>query len=150
MNATTYLLIIGGVMLFSFAVQATLKSTYAKWGSVKNSAGITGAQAARHILDANGLRNVELEAAPGRLSDHYDPRSKTIRLSPEVYAVPSVSALAIAAHEAGHALQDDVGYKPLMLKHALIPVASAASSAAYVVYLGFAGARWLFGRPTLP
>lgn len=145
MDATAYVLIVGAVVLFSSAVRTKLASTYTKWGRTRNAAGVTGGDAARYILDANGLRHVKLEAVRGRLTDHYDPRSKTIRLSEEVYAVPSVAAMAIASHEVGHAIQDHEGYKPLALKRALIPLASLGAR------FGLPAALfgWVVGSPAL-
>ena len=118
MSDITYFLIAGAVMLFSFEIRAKVKSTYAKRGNTRNSAGITGAQAARGILNANSMPDVRLEAVPGELADHYDPRTRVIRLSASVYSVPRVAALAIAAHETGHALQDHQHYKPMALRAA--------------------------------
>lgn len=145
MDTTIYLIIVGAVVLLSSAVRSTLKSTYAKWGRTRNSAGITGGETARHILDANGLRHVGLQAVRGRLTDHYDPRTKTIRLSEEVYALPSVAAMAVASHEVGHAIQDHEGYKPLALKRTLIPLANLGAR------FGLPAAifGWVIGSPTL-
>lgn len=122
----TFYVIAGIALVFSLLVQARLKSTYRKWGNIRNSAGLTGGQTARAILDANAMRGVPVQAVRGRLSDHYDPRSKTIRLSQGVYGVPSVAALAVAAHESGHAIQDQVDYRPLEARTALAPVANVA------------------------
>ena len=98
----TFYVIAGIAFLFSLLVQAKLKATYRKWGKVRNSAGITGGQTARTILDANDMRGVPVEATRGKLTDHYDPRSKTLRLSEGVYGVPSVadSASSPAANAA--------------------------------------------------
>lgn len=123
MSDIAYFSIVGVVMLFSLAIRAKLKSTYAKWGRTRNSAGITGAQGARTILNADGMPGVRLEAVSGQLADHYDPRANTIRLSADVYSVPSVAALAIAAHETGHALQGHLHYRPMVLKTTLVPLA---------------------------
>ena len=123
MSALAYFSIVGLVMLFSLGIRAKLKSTYSKWGRVRNSAGITGAQGARTILNADGMPGVRLEAVSGQLTDRYDPRTKTIGLSADVHSVPSVAALAIAAHETGHALQDHLHYKPMALKTTLVPLA---------------------------
>jgi Zn-dependent membrane protease YugP len=116
--------IAGVTWLFSFLVKRKLTSAYRKWGKVRNSVGGTGAQVAHTVLGANDLQQVQLQPAPGELSDHYDPRTKVIRLSEPVYGVESVAAMAIAAHESGHAIQDKVHYKPFRVRSSLVPLAS--------------------------
>jgi hypothetical protein len=96
---------------------------------------MSGAQAARKILDANGLQNVMVERVGGTLSDHYDPRSKTLRLSEGVYGTPSLAAVGIAAHEAGHALQDKVNYGPLALRSAMVPTVQIGSWLGPIIFL---------------
>ena len=123
----TFLLIAGAAYVFALIVQKKLHATYNKWGAVKNSAGLTGAQTARVILNANGMESVPVRAVEGKLSDHYDPRKKEVRLSTDVHAVPSVAAMAVAAHESGHAIQDHVGYKPLEIRTSLVPLARAGA-----------------------
>lgn len=118
-----YYIIAGVTWAFSGLVKQKLTRTYAKWGDIRNSANATGAQTARALLDTNDLRQVQLVPAPGRLSDHYDPGPKVIRLSEPVYGVPSVAAMAIAAHETGHAIQDAVDYKPFRVRASLVPLA---------------------------
>jgi len=125
-ESLTFYIMAGAVFLFSLAVQATLKRTYAKWSKVRNSSNSPGADVARDILDANEMRRVQVEEVAGKLSDHYDPRSKVIRLSPPVYGVPSVAAMAISAHESGHAIQDHQHYGPLKFRTAAAPVANLA------------------------
>lgn len=120
----SFYLIVGAVFLFSLLVQTTLKRTYAKWSHVGNSTGLPGGRVARTILDANDMRRVRVEQVSGKLSDHYDPRTKVIRLSQPIYAVPSVAALAISAHESGHAIQDHDGYGPLKFRTAMAPIAN--------------------------
>lgn len=120
-------LILGGAYLLSLVVQNQLRAAHQKWGSIRNSANLTGAEAARTILDANDMRRVEVRAVRGKLTDHYDPRDKTIQLSEAVFDVPSVAAMAVAAHETGHAIQDAVDYKPLKIRTALAPVANSAA-----------------------
>ncbi len=122
-----FYLIVGAVLVFSLLVQGALKRTYAKWSRVRNSAGRPGSQVARTILDANGMREVRVEPVPGKLSDHYDPRTRVIRLSQPIYEVPSVASLAISAHESGHALQDHLNYGPLKFRTAMAPVANFAA-----------------------
>ena len=119
--------IAGLVYLFSFVVQKKLKSTYARWSRVRNLTDSPGGRVARAILDTNGLHSVRVDAVPGELTDHYDPRVKQIRLAEDNYAQPSVAAMAVSAHECGHALQDADGYGPMKLKGALVPVANAGS-----------------------
>ena len=118
-----FYLVAGATWLFSWFVKKRLQTAYGKWGAVRNSADATGAQTAHTVLVANEMRQVRLVPAPGVLSDHYDPTSKTIRLSEPVYGVPSVAAMAIAAHETGHAIQHEVGYKPFRIRTSLVPLA---------------------------
>src|SRR5262249_1489559 len=107
-----WIFVLPGLLLGAYA-QSRIKINIAKYSQVSTQDGITGAQVARRLLDSQGLRNVAVESTPGMLSDHYDPRSKTLRLSQAVYFAPSVAAAGIAAHEAGHALQDAGGLLPL-------------------------------------
>ena len=100
-----WILVLPGLLLGVYA-QSRIKINIAKYSQVRTKDGITGAQVARLLLDSQGLRNVAIESSPGMLSDHYDPRSKTLRLSQAIYFAPSIAAAGIAAHEAGHALQD--------------------------------------------
>lgn len=98
--------------------------------------GLTGAQVARQILDTNGLHNVTVEETQGFLSDHYDPRTRTLRLSPDVARVPSVAAVGVAAHEAGHALQHATGYVPLQLRSTLVPAVQFGSWLGPLIIIG--------------
>lgn len=116
-----YLIMIAPVLLLAFAAQAMVQSRF-NWAS-KIAARMTGAQAARKILDAHGLYDVQIEAVAGHLSDHYDPRSKVVRLSPDVYGTNSMAAVGIAAHEVGHALQDARQYAPLVIRNLAVPLA---------------------------
>jgi Zn-dependent membrane protease YugP len=109
------------VLILGFVAQAAVKSKFNKYAKVRTMRGLTGAQAAREILDANGLYDITVEETRGFLSDHYDPRSRTLRLSPNVARQPSISAVGVAAHEAGHALQHAQGYVPLKLRSAMVP-----------------------------
>ena len=127
MEERIYYWIAGAVFLFSILVRQKLTSTYRKWSQVRNQAGITGGQTAQLILDANQMRRVKVGPIPGKLTDHYNPRTKEIRLSEPVYATPSVAAMAIAAHESGHAIQDEVDYTPLELRSRLAPLAAAGA-----------------------
>jgi Zn-dependent membrane protease YugP len=115
-------------MLLMFWAQMQIKSTYSRYNQVASSLGVTGAQAARQILDNNGLYDIAVEAVPGELSDHYDPSAKAVRLSEENFYSNSVAAVAVAAHECGHALQDAKGYWPMNIRAALVPAANIGSS----------------------
>lgn len=136
-NPLFYLFALPGLLLGLWA-QARVKSAFQKYSQVRTQRGLTGAQVARMLLDSQGLQDVLIEESrAGTLSDHYDPRSKTLRLSPEVYHTPSVAAAGVAAHEMGHALQHAKGYTPLHLRSALVPAASFGSSLAPLIF--FAG-----------
>lgn len=131
----TYLLVILGLIIGMIA-QAGVQSAYKKYSQVRSSAGFTGAEAARRILDQNGLYDVPIEMARGgSLSDHYDPRHRVLRLSPEVYSSPSLAALGIAAHEVGHAIQHKEEYRPLALRSTLVPAANIGSSLAWPIFI---------------
>ena len=123
-----------GILLFVVVLAATLlvqfwlRRTYSRWSKVENTSGLTGAQTARAILDANGLGSVRVEAVPGQLSDHYDPRTRTVRLSEDNFNRPSVAGSAVAAHEVGHAIQHAKAYAPLQWRSALVPVAGIGSN----------------------
>jgi len=120
------LLALPGLLLGLWA-QMKVKSAFKKYSKVRNSRGLTGAQAARLILDHYGLRHVGIEETKGMLSDHYDPRAKVLRLSPDVGRSDSIAAVGVAAHESGHALQDADGYAPLKLRSAIVPAVQFGS-----------------------
>jgi Zn-dependent membrane protease YugP len=130
----TMILLIPAIILAVWA-QIRVKSAYNKFKKVKAASGMTGADVAKNILYRNGIRGVEVEAVPGELSDHYDPRVKKVRLSEENYYGSSLSALAIAAHEVGHAIQHNNGYAPLQIRHTILPVTSFASWAAFPLFI---------------
>jgi Zn-dependent membrane protease YugP len=117
-----YFVFLAPALLLGFWAQARVRSAYATAEQVP--APMTGAAAARYVLDSAGLQNVAIEPVEGYLSDHYDPREKVLRLSPHVYQARSMAAVGIAAHEAGHALQDAKQYAPLVIRNAVVPVAS--------------------------
>lgn len=118
-------------------IQGGLQATFARFSQVANSRGLTGAQVARAILDAHGLTQVRVEPVPGALTDHYDPHAKAVRLSEPNYASPSLAALAVAAHEVGHAVQDAQGYAWLRVRASLLPAASLGSNLGpWLVILG--------------
>ena len=122
----TYIVLVPAI-IFAFYAQMKVSSAYSRYSRVRNRRGITGAQAARMILDANGLGDVRIEVTRGRLSDHYDPRGRVMRLSQEVYNNPSIAAVSIAAHESGHAVQHGESYAPLKIRNAIVPVVNIAS-----------------------
>ncbi len=119
-----------GIVAFvvSLALSGWLRSTYNRWSRVANTAGLTGAQVAEAILKANNITNVRVEATRGQLTDHYDPRSRVVRLSEGIYGRASVAGMAVAAHEVGHAIQHAKAYAPLQWRSALAPVASIGSN----------------------
>ncbi len=123
------------VLILAMWAQARVSSTYNKYAAVTNSRGYTGAQAARTILDQNGLQHISVEQVQGHLTDHYDPRSNVIRLSKDVYNSPSISAVGIAAHECGHAIQNAVKYGPMQLRSAIIPITNLGSKMAIPLLL---------------
>jgi uncharacterized protein len=125
------------LMAVGFGVQMYLKQTYGRFSQIRNSRDLTGAEVARDILDANNLHNVKVEQVPGELSDHYDPISKTVRLSENNYSQPSLAALAVAAHEVGHALQDAQGYPAIVARARFFPVLSIGTNLG--PWLAFAG-----------
>lgn len=124
-------------LLFMLWAQNKVKSNYKKYSQYRTSSNTTGAQAARRILDAQGLQDVQIEQVRGELSDHYDPRKRVLRLSQGVYGVPSISAVGIAAHEAGHAIQHAHGYGPLKARTAMVPLVNIGSNLGFLVL--FAG-----------
>jgi hypothetical protein len=121
-----YFLFISPAIVLMLWAQIRIKTTYHQ--AMQQPAPISGAGAARHILDSAGLENVPVEQVPGHLSDHYDPRQKVLRLSPEVYQSRTLAAVGIAAHEAGHALQDAKGYAPLAIRNAAVPAAGIGAN----------------------
>ncbi len=122
----TYVLCIIG-MLLSLAASAAVNRTFSKYNRVKNRIGLTGAQAAQRVLKAGGITDVKIEHISGKLTDNYDPRSKTLRLSDSTYASSSVAAVCVAAHECGHAVQHKEQYRPLVLRSTLVPVSNFGS-----------------------
>ncbi len=122
-------------MIFAIAASAGVRSTFNRYSQIPDSMGYTGAQAARRILDANGLTDVPIEQVAGNLSDHYDPRTRTVRLSQSVYGSNSISAVAVACHETGHAMQHASGYAPLNIRSMLVPVANSASNFTWILIM---------------
>lgn len=126
----TYVLVLIGVVL-SLLASARVKSTFAKYERIRNSAGLTGRDAAERILHGAGIYDVRIERVSGSLTDHYDPRNKVLRLSDSTYHSMSVSAVGVAAHECGHAIQHAVNYAPIRWRGALVPVANFGSTIAW-------------------
>ena len=122
-------------MLFAGWAQINVKTTFSKYSRISNSAGMTGFDAARKILDANGLYNIRIEQVAGELTDHYDPKAAVIRLSSEVYGSTSAAAIGVASHEAGHAVQHAVGYFPIKVRTAIIPICNIGSTLAWPLIL---------------
>lgn len=131
-----FIFMIPGVILMLWA-QWRVKGSYTKYSKVRNDANLTGAQVARRILDANGLYDVPVEHTRGELTDHYDPRSRSLHLSDGVYGKPSIAAMGIAAHEVGHAIQHARAYAPLQFRTAIVPVVNIGSTLGFLVL--FAG-----------
>jgi uncharacterized protein len=126
-----YLLIVAPAILLALWAQMMVKSAYAR--AQQQPAALSGAAAARYVLDSAGLQNVDIEMTPGHLSDHYDPRHKVLRLSQEVYQSRSLAAVGIAAHEAGHAIQDARHYAPLVIRNLAVPAAGFGSSVGWIL-----------------
>lgn len=132
-----YLLLVVPAFILSLIAQAKVKTTYAKMSKVRNTSGYTGAQAAAAVLRHYGISDVHIVETTGKLSDHFDPRQKVIRLSRDVYYGNSVAAVGIACHEAGHAAQHAQGYAPIKVRNAIIPVCNIGSYLG--IPLAFAG-----------
>jgi Zn-dependent membrane protease YugP len=131
---STMVLLIPAILLSLYA-QFKISSSYKHYSKIRSQSGLTGAQAARTILNSNGLYDVRVEPIQGQLSDHYDPRTRVIKLSEDVYRGNSLSSIAVAAHETGHALQHSSGYFPLQLRSSFVPVASLGSGAGSILIM---------------
>ncbi|HSR04764.1 MAG TPA: zinc metallopeptidase [Proteiniclasticum sp.] len=131
---STMLLLIPAIILSLYA-QSKVKSTYNIYSREGLQSGMTGAQVARMVLDRSGLQNVEIERVAGNLTDHYDPRTKVLRLSDEVYSRPTIASAGVAAHEAGHAIQDQMEYAPLKLRSFMVPFASFGSKFSMIIII---------------
>ena len=127
----TYILIIIGVII-TLAASAKMNSAFRRYSKVRSHSGLTGAQAAAKILNYAGIYDVVVERVSGNLTDHYDPRSKVLRLSDATYNATSVAAIGVAAHECGHAIQDKEAYAPLKLRGSLVPVANIGSNLSWI------------------
>ncbi len=129
-------ILLGGSYFFAYVVQNRMRATYRKWGQVRNSHNIPGASAARVVLDDNGLQRVTVEALDGQHNDHYDPGKHAVRLSQGNYHQPSVAALAVAAHESGHAIQHAAKYGPLAFRSAVAPLVQVSARIGVPLALG--------------
>lgn len=132
MNFLIYFILISLIPLYA---QMKVKKTFKKYSKVSSSNGFTGAEVARRVLDQNGLYDVTVEPIKGYLSDHYDPRSKVVRLSSENYHSHSLASTAVAAHEVGHAIQDAEDYTFMRVRHTLVPVANLGSNFSWIILL---------------
>lgn len=141
---STMLLLIPAIILMLYA-QQKVKSTYAKYSAESSRRGKTGKEVAQYILQQNGLGNIPIEVSEGKLSDHYDPVKKILRLSGENYSGRSIAALGVAAHEVGHAIQHDTGYAPLNIRNTILPAANFGSTLAFPLFIG----GFLFSIPSL-
>lgn len=134
----SYLIYILPGLILAMYAQAKISSAYEKYNKVTASTGLSGAEVARKILDRNGLSYVDIKMVDGKLSDHYDPRDKTLNLSRDVYYKNSIASVSIAAHEVGHAIQDSVDYAPLKIRAALVPLANLGTQLSFfLIILGF-------------
>lgn len=124
-------------IVITMGAQAKVSSNFNKYSRIKNRRGISGAEAARIVLDANDLEDVQIEQIRGTLTDHYDPRKRVLRLSQSVYGVDSVAAVSVACHEAGHAIQHAVSYAPLKIRNSIVPVVNVASRFSWLlIFIG--------------
>ena len=142
------IMIIIASLIITLGAQAYINSMYKNTKKIEIKKGITGAEAARKILDKNGLSNVKINESSGVLSDHYDPRNKTVNLSPEVFCKASVAAVSVAAHECGHAIQDKEKYFFLKFRNTIVPLVNIASYLGYIsivvgLFLSAFGLIWL-------
>lgn len=143
-----YLLLALPGLILGLWAQARVRGTFNKFSKARTMNGLTGAEVARQLLDNNGLYDVRIEEVQGRLSDHYDPRDRVLRLSPDVYRSPSIAAAGVAAHEMGHAMQHANGYGPLQIRSAIVPAVQFSSMLAPFIFmagflLGFTQLAWV-------
>lgn len=131
----TYVVFVIPALLLAMWAQSNVKNTFSKYSKVASERGMTGYDAARLILNANGLHDVKIEKVAGDLTDHYDPKANVIRLSDTVHSVSSVAAVGVAAHEAGHAVQYAEGYSPIKIRAAIIPITNIGSTLAWPMVL---------------
>ena len=133
----TYVMVLIGVVICMLA-SANVNRTFQKYSRIRSHSGVTGREAAERLLHANGIYDVTVQRVAGNLTDHYDPRNKTLNLSDSTYASTSVAAIGVAAHECGHAVQHANGYAPLKIRGSLVPVANFGSTLAWpLILIGF-------------
>jgi len=144
MYDSTFLILIPAIALALYA-QFKVQSTFRRYSEIPSGTGYTGAQVAAELLRRRGITDVKVEAVQGMLGDHYDPRTKVLRLSPDVYGSNSLAAIGVAAHEAGHAVQHREGYTALALRSAIVPVATIGTSAAWLLFI----IGWITSSPNL-
>lgn len=130
-NLSGIIYIIPGILLAMYA-QAKISSAYSKYRKIFTNSGLSGSEVARIILDNNNLRDVEIKMVRGNLSDHYDPRDKTLNLSEDIYRNRSIASVAVAAHEVGHAIQDELNYAPLKIRASLVPLANLGTQLSFL------------------
>lgn len=138
----TFIILIPALLL-TFYAQTKIQSVFSKYLRVHSLNGISGAEAARRVLNNNGLYDVSIEVIPGRLTDHYDPSSRVLRLSRDVYYGDSIASIGVAAHEAGHAIQHHEGYIPISIRNALVPVANLGSNLSWILVIVGLIIRWM-------
>lgn len=144
MYGNSWLIFVLPAILLAYYSQSKIKRSYAKYSKISNGSGLTGVEVARTILDRHGLNDVKIEQTPGTLSDHYDPRSKVLRLSSSIYRGNSIASMSVAAHEVGHAIQDADGYAPLILRNTMAPLVNFGSRFVWVfIVLGLL-LGWIF------
>ena len=131
---STMIVLVPAIIISIFA-QIKIKSSFSKYSKVNSANGYTGAKVARMLMDYSGLFDIPVEITPGKLTDHYDPSKRVMRLSKDVYYGTSVASIGVAAHETGHALQDKEHYVPLKLRNTIVPVVNFSSNASWVLFL---------------
>lgn len=137
MNDYTYMIIYYGLPILALIItsyaQLKITTNYSKYKQVESIKGKRGCEVAREILNKHGLKNVKVEQVAGNLTDHYDPRSKVVRLSEDIYSGTSIASVSVAAHECGHAIQDKVGYTPMRIRASLVPIVNFSTKFGYIV-----------------
>lgn len=143
-----YILLVGPAILLTMFAQMKVKGTFNRWKQISNSRGMTGAQVAQYMMEQNGINDVSIHQIDGDLTDHFDPSSKTVNLSAEVYSGTSIASIGIACHEVGHVIQHHIGYGPIKLRMAIIPMTNIGSKLALpLIIIGLlinaTGMAWL-------